>query len=183
MLRSPAAAKSKLEPADEPAIERPSKTRLKQQMHELQQLGQALAELPADRLKAVDLPERLRDAIAEFKRTRSHEGRRRQLQFIGKLMRTIDAEPLRAVVDSHALGPAMQSLQLHETERWRLELVNDEHASTRWAQAHPDTDLQRLATLVQAARREQGLPAGQRHGTAWRALFQFIKPHTARSNP
>jgi ribosome-associated protein len=183
MLRSPSAVKPPPEQTDERAVERPSKTRLKQQMHELQQLGEALAELPADRLKAIELPERLHDAITEFKRTRSHEGRRRQLQFIGKLMRTIDAEPLRALVDAQALGPALQSLHLHETERWRLELVNDEQAIDRWAQAYPDTDLQRLATLVQAARREQGLPAGQRHGAAWRALFQFIKPHTARSSP
>src|SRR5262245_32190243 len=90
---------------DDHVSEQPSKTQLKQQMLELQELGQQLSELPAERLRGIDLPERLRDAIDEFKRTRSHEGRRRQLQFIGKLMRGVDPEPLRAVLDAHALGP------------------------------------------------------------------------------
>src|SRR6185295_680859 len=74
---------------DDQHEQRPSKTQLKQQMHELQELGLALTTLPAERLRALGLPERLSEAIDEFKRTRSHDGRRRQLQFIGKLMRGI----------------------------------------------------------------------------------------------
>ncbi|HEY6356418.1 MAG TPA: ribosome biogenesis factor YjgA, partial [Burkholderiaceae bacterium] len=111
---------------DDVAAERPSKTQLKQQMHALQQLGQSLAAMPAEGLNDLQLPERLREAIDEFKRTRSHEGRRRQLQFVGKLMRSVDAEPLLAAVAAERLGPAVQALQLHEAERWRLELVNDD---------------------------------------------------------
>jgi ribosome-associated protein len=163
--------------------EQPSKTQLKQQMLALQQLGQQLTELPAERLRALELPERLRDAIEEFKRTRSHEGRRRQLQFIGKLMRTVDPEPLRAALDAHALGPARESLRLHEAERWRLELVSDERAAARWAQAFPHSDLARLRTLIGAAQREQQVGDGQRHGRAWRTLFQFIKPHLGSEGP
>lgn len=163
--------------------ERPSKTQLKQQMQELQSLGQQLTELPAERLRDIDLPERLRDALHEFKRTRSHEGRRRQLQFIGKLMRGVDPEPLRAALDAHALGPARASLRLHEAERWRLELVTDDRAAARWEQAHPNSDLTRLRTLIGAAQREQHVGAGQRHGPAWRALFQFIKPHLDSEGP
>lgn len=163
------------------AATRPSKTRLKSQMHELQQLGEALTTLPADRLNGLPLPERLREAIGEYKRTRSHEGRRRQLQFIGKLMRSVDAEPLHAAVAAARLGPAMEALQLHEIERWRLELVNDDDALARWSSAHPDSDAGRLRSLVLAARREGALPAGQRHGRAWRELFQFVKLHHARS--
>jgi ribosome-associated protein len=166
---------------DDDAAQRPSKTQLKQQMHGLQQLGESLAALPAERLNALQLPERLRDAIDEFKRTRSHEGRRRQLQFIGKLMRGVDAEPLRAAIAAHGLGPALQSLRLHEAERWRLELVNDDAAMARWVSAHPDGDAKRLHALVLAARREAALPAGQRHGRAWRELFQFVKLNLARS--
>jgi ribosome-associated protein len=166
---------------DDDAAQRPSKTQLKQQMHGLQQLGESLAALPAERLNALQLPERLRDAIDEFKRTRSHEGRRRQLQFIGKLMRGVDAEPLLAAVSAEKLGPAVQALQLHEAERWRLELANDDEAMVRWSSAHPGSDAQRLRTLVLAARREGALPAGQRHGRAWRELFQFVKLNMARS--
>ena len=163
--------------AADAAPQKSSKTQLKQQMHELQQLGQALTELRPERFNALQLPERLREAIDEFKRTRSHEGRRRQLQFIGKLMRTVDAEPLRAAVDADRLGSAQQSLQLHEAERWRLELANDDEALARWSSAHPDSDGKRLRALVQAARREEALPTGQRHGRAWRELFQFVKHH------
>jgi len=150
-------------------------------MHELQRLGLALTALPAERLNGLQLPERLGEAIAEFKRTRSHEGRRRQLQFIGKLMRTVDAEPLHAAVAADKLGPATQALQLHDAERWRLELVNDDDSIVRWSSAHPASDAKRLRALVLAARREAGLPAGQRHGRAWRELFQFVKLHLAGS--
>jgi ribosome-associated protein len=179
-----------MRPAIQPTVadeddfaQRPSKTQLKQQMHELQQLGQALTALPADRLKPLQLPEQLREAIDEFKRTRSHEGRRRQLQFIGKLMRKVDAEPLRAAVAASRLGPAMQSLQLHEAERWRLELFNDDEAMVRWSSAHRGSDAQRLRALVLAARREGTLPPGQRHGRAWRELFQFVKLSLEASPP
>jgi len=163
------------------AAPRPSKTQLKSQMHELQQLGQALTALPAERLNGLQLPERLREAIDEFKRTRSHEGRRRQLQYIGKLMRTVDAEPLRAAVAADRLGPATQALELHEAERWRLELVNDDDALARWSSVHPEGDANRLRTLVLAARREAGLPPGQRHGRAWRELFRYVKTNLVRS--
>jgi ribosome-associated protein len=168
---------------DGSVAERPSKTRLKQQMQALQDLGQQLTGLPAERLRDLGLPERLRDAIDQFKRTRSHEGRRRQMQFIGKLMRGVDPEPLRAALDAHALGPARESLRLHEAERWRVELVADERASARWAQAFPHSDLARLRALIDAAQREQQVAAGQRHGPAWRALFQFIQPHLGSGEP
>lgn len=166
---------------DDDTLQGPSKTQLKQQMLELQQLGQALAELPSERLKGIDLPDRLLEAIVEFKRTRSHEGRRRQMQYVGKLMRGVDPEPLRAAVDAFALGSAVDSLRLHEAERWRMELVRDDDAITRWAQAFPDSDLQRLRALVRAARRDESAATGQRHGRGWRDLFQFVKPFVEQS--
>jgi ribosome-associated protein len=173
--------KSRPSTDDDHAPERPSKTQLKQQMLELQELGHARAELPNDRLHGLELPERLLDAIIEFKRTRSHEGRRRQLQYVGKLMRGVDAEPLRAAVDAFALGSAVDAMRLHEAERWRVELVRDDEAITRWTQAFPDSDLQRLRALVRAARRDEAAASGQRHGRGWRELFQFVKPHVEQS--
>jgi ribosome-associated protein len=107
--------------------------------------------------------------------------RRRQLQFIGKLMRGVDAEPLLSAIATEKLGPAVQALQLHEAERWRLELVNTDDAMARWSNAYPGSNAQRLRALVLAARRESALPAGQRHGRAWRELFQFVKLNMARS--
>jgi ribosome-associated protein len=173
--------KSRPSADDEVALHRPSKTQLKQQSLELQELGHALAELPDERLRTLDLPERLRDAISEFKRTRSHEGRRRQLQYVGKLMRGVDPEPLRAAVDAFALGSAVDSMRLHEAERWRVELVRDDEALTRWAQIFPESDLLRLRALVRAARRDEAAAQGQRHGRGWRELFQFVKPHVEQS--
>jgi ribosome-associated protein len=156
--------------------ERPSKTRRKQQAHDLQSLGEDLVELPASRLLALDLPEALRDAIAEYKRTRSFEGKRRQLQYIGKQMRFADEAPLREAVAAYKLGSAKDTLALHETERWRDELVADDEAATRWAAAYPGSDLQRLRSLIRAARKDAAAALAQRNGRGYRELFQFIKP-------
>ena len=99
---------------------RPSKTKRKQHAHQLQDLGEALVELPAGRLAATPMPETLRDAIAEYHRTRSFEGKRRQLQLIGKRMRFADEAPLREAVDAFKLGSAKDTLVLHEVERWQI---------------------------------------------------------------
>ena len=155
---------------------RPSKTRLKQEAHELQALGEALAELPPDRLGALDLDEPLRDALLEWRRTRSHEGRRRQMQYIGRLMRGVDVTPLRDAVAAAQLGTARDALALHEAERWRDELIANDDAATHWLAAHPGADAQRLRSLVRNARLE-GAPAasGARRGRAYRELFRFIR--------
>jgi ribosome-associated protein len=172
--------------ADEPDgghfTERPSKTALKRQAHELQTLGQALAALPDAALSAAEMPELLRDAVVTLRRTRSHEGRRRQLQYVGKLMRDADVGPLREAVAAATLGHAHDSLALHRDEHWRVELVGGDDAVTRWGNEHPDSDLQRLRTLVRNARKDAALPPEQRHGRAWRELFQFIKPHMNSSH-
>lgn len=156
---------------------RPSKTRLKNQSHELQSLGQALADLSSEALAGIDLPEALRDAIAEYRRTKSHEGRRRQMQYVGKLMRSADEEALREAVAAATLGTAQSALALHEAERWRAELIADDGALDRWLQAHPETDTQQLRSLVRAARRDAaGLAPEARQPKSARELFQFIKP-------
>lgn len=159
------------------APQRPSKSQLKRDMHELQALGAELAALPEARLAAAPMPEPLRDAFAELRRTRSHEGRRRQMQLIGKLMRQADPEPLREAVAAFKLPSAQDTLRLHRAEAWRDQLVHHDDALTRWAAEHPQSDLQQLRTLVRNARREIALPPEQRHGRAWRELFQYLKPH------
>lgn len=162
---------------DVDADDRPSKSALKREAHELQKLGAELAELPDDRVAALPMPDVLLEALRELRRTRSHEGRRRQLQFVGKMMRRADVEPLRQAVAEARIGPARQSLALHRAERWRAELVADPEAITRWLAEHPGTDSQKLRSLVRRARQDGELPPEQRHGTAWRELFQFVKPH------
>lgn len=157
---------------------RPSKSARKRHMHDLQDLGQELTELPASRVDALDLPESLRDALAEFRRTRSHEGRRRQMQLIGKLMRQADEEPIREAVAAFKLGSAKETLALHHAERWREELLASDDALTRWIAEFPGTDVQQLRSLVRAARKDAQavVPEGEvRHGRSYRELFQLVK--------
>lgn len=170
------------EAGDDAADDRPSKTQLKQQSHELQALGVQLAALPEQALAAIEMPEPLRDAIEQYRRTRSHEGRRRQMQYVGKLMHGADEAALREAVAAATLGTAQSALALHEAERWRAELIADDEAQTRWMQAHPDTDAQQLRSLVRAARRDAaGLPPEARQPRSFRELFLFIKPQLQAS--
>ncbi len=159
------------------AVTRASKTRLKQQSQDLQTLGVAVAELSADRLAAIEMPDALREAIEQFRRTKSFEGRRRQMQYVGKLMRSADEAALREAVAAATLGSAKDTLALHEAERWRAELIADDEALTRWMQLHPDTDSQQLRSLVRAARRDSaGLTPESRQPKSHRELFQLIRP-------
>ena len=173
----PADALGGAPPADATLQERPSKTRLKQASHELQDLGEAVVALPDARIDALAIDETLLDAIRQFKKTRTHEGRRRQMQYIGKLMRIHDIEPIRQAVTDMQLGRAKDSLALHDTERWRAELLADDDAVTRWTRDHPQTDVQQLRSLIRAARKDAALVPEKRSGRAYRELFQFIKQH------
>jgi ribosome-associated protein len=164
------------DPADDAADrERPSKTQLKKEMHELQDLGEALVALPDDRIPALALPDSLQSALQEFKRTRSHEGRRRQMQYIGKLMRRIDPEPIRQAVAAMRLGQAKDALTLHQAERWRDRLIDSDDALTGWTAEFAAGDVQRLRSLIRAARKDAAAAPEQRSGRAYRELFQFIK--------
>jgi ribosome-associated protein len=167
---------------EDTADTRPSKTQLKQQSHSLQDLGVAVAALSADRLAAIAMPDNLRDAIETFRRTRSHEGRRRQMQYVGKLMRSADEAALREAVAAATLGSAKETLAMHEAERWRAELIASDDALTRWMTEHPATDTQQLRSLVRAARRDAvGLAPEARQPKSFRDLFQLIKPLMAAS--
>lgn len=169
------------------ALGRVSKSQLKRDATQLQKLGAELALMPASRLKALDLPAALADALAELERTRSHEGRRRQLQFVGKLMRQVDAEPLHEAVAQWRLGGAVDALQLHEAEQWRERLLADDNAFTAFANNHPDADLQQLRALVRTARQQAKTEAvpGQapRHGRAYRELFQALRAVLRAAQP
>jgi ribosome-associated protein len=97
------------------------------------------------------------------------------MQYIGKLMRIHDVEPIRQAVADLQLGRAKDSLALHQAERWRAELIADDEAVTRWVAAHPSTDAQQLRSLIRAARKDAALAPEQRSGRAFRDLFRFIR--------
>lgn len=148
-----------------------SKTRRKREMHELQALGAALVELPESQIRLFELPEDLARAVLDARRISSHEAKRRQLQYIGRLMREIDPEPLRARLAAIQGGSAQATARHRRLEAWRSRLLADDAALTEYAAAHPAADLQELRTLIRNARKEQkeGKPP-----RAYRELFRRL---------
>ncbi|MBE7368598.1 ribosome biogenesis factor YjgA [Ramlibacter pallidus] len=163
----------------------PSRTELKKESLELQKVGEALLTLRADLLERLELPESLLTALDQLRRITNFEGRRRQLQYVGKLMRQLEPEALQFVRDAleeQRSGSAQQTLALHAAEKWRDDLIADDEAVHAWLQAHPATDSQQLRALVRQARKD-GAPSadevsrGQapRRGRAYREIFQMVR--------
>lgn len=156
---------------------RPSKSQQKRDSTALQKLGEELVEYPAERLERVPMPDALRDAIDEARRIRDHEGRRRQMQYIGRLMRDVDAAPIRAALDAWAGASRADTARLHRLERWRERLLaDDDGALTAFATEHtaalnPAT-LQRLRTTIRAARKEHAEGRPPKH---FRELFRLVR--------
>ena len=157
----------------------PSKTRRKKEMHALQDIGERLVQLDLKRLQELDLPETLADAILEARRIRARGARRRQMQLIGKLMRDVDAGPIREKLELLNGITLQHAAQLHLLERWRDRLLSDERALTELGQTYPEADLQRLRTLMRNANSEK---LANKPPRSFRALFhelQRIIPGTA----
>jgi ribosome-associated protein len=171
------AADANADRRDGAAAERQSKTKRKAESHELQALGESLLELGDDHLASLGLDEALVDAIRAARKMRSHEARRRQLQLIGKLMRSADVGLARGAIAERQLGRARDSLALHEAERWRADLIADDAATMRFAREHAGADTQQLRTLVRNARKDAAGAPEQRSGRAFRELFRFIREH------
>jgi ribosome-associated protein len=162
-----------------------SKTELKRESTELQKLGESLLTLRADLFERLALPDKLVDALAEARRITNFEGRRRQMQYVGKLMRGLEDEQLAAVreaLDTQHRGSARESLALHEAERWRDDLIARDEALQAWLDAHPGTDSQQLRALIRQARKDcqptqDEISRGEvpRHGRAYRDIFQIVK--------
>ena len=150
----------------------PSKTRRKHAMHALQGLGEALVALDPGRLAELDLPERLVDAIGIARGVRAHEGRRRQLQYVGKLMRDVDPEPIEAALARWASGVPADQVLFAAAERWRAALLTDDAALDDFVAEHPAASRAALAGLVREARNERAR-GGPPH--RFRELFRALK--------
>ena len=156
----------------------PSKTQLKAEADEKQALGEALLTLRADLMARLDLPDKLLDALKEARRITNFEGRRRQMQFIGKLMRPLDMTPIRAAIDEQANGSADLTLALHLAEQWRDQLIESDDALGEWMTAYPATDSQQLRALIRQARKDakpEKPGEAPRHGKSYREIFQLVK--------
>lgn len=132
----------------------PSKTKIKKQMHELRDLGKELTELGKDQLAQLDLPENLRDAIREMKNINKFGAIKRQMQYIGKLMRDVDTAPILARLDAWKGKSQHHIAYMHQLERWRDRLLESDVAFTELLAAHPEADAQRLRTLIRNAQKE-----------------------------
>jgi ribosome-associated protein len=152
--------------------EKPSKTQRKKEVHALQELGEALVALTEEQLAHIALPELLRDAVTEARRITRFEAKRRQLQYIGKLMRRVEVEPIRAALDAaHAHSRGEAAAHRH-VEAWRERLLADAGAADELAAEYPRADGRRLRALARAALRER---AEGRPPRAFRELYQEIR--------
>ncbi len=141
-------------------------------MLELQSLGAALVELPESQVAAMALDPGLEQAVLEAKRIKSREGRRRQLQYIGRLMREVDAEPIRARLAEIEGHSAQATAHHRRLESLRERLLDDDTALTEFASRYPGADLQKLRSLIRQVRhdRDAGKPP-----RGYRELFRLIK--------
>jgi ribosome-associated protein len=167
--------------------ERPSKSQIKRDMHALQALGKVVVELSSDRVKQLPLSEKLRDAVLLAQRTTSREGRRRQIHYVGKLMRDAPALEIQQKIDEWANGSRQQTARLHAIERDRDRLIANDAALTTWLDDHPGVNVQAFRSLIRAARSEhkknQGLLPGQQpQRKHYRALYQAIKDASVASD-
>lgn len=150
-----------------------SKTRRKQQMVELQSLGEDLVELSSERIKKIDIPEDLRSAVSDAQRmTRHDEAKRRQMQYIGKIMRHVDVEPIRAALALVRGESGSETARLHRLERLRSELLADEKVLQAIATDYSSVDLQHLRSLRRAALKEHEQNKAPR---SFRAIYQILK--------
>ena len=159
----------------EQKYERPSKSQLKREMTALQKLGEALVDAPRDRVKKVPMPEDVLEAILECQQITSHEGRRRQLQFVGKKMRTLSEEEaaiIQKTVDGWRGTSKSEAAALHAIERQRERLLANDNGLTDLCAQHPTLNVQQLRTLIRNARKEQ---AENKPPKAYREIFQILK--------
>ena len=153
--------------------ERPlSKTRIKQQMHDLQAVGEELAALGNDKLAELDLPENLLDAIRELKRISKFGAQKRQRQYIGRLMRDVDAGPIIAKLEVWKGVSREHNVWLHQIERWRDRLLESDDALTELLAAHPTADAQHLRALIRNAHKEKEL---NKPPKSFREIFQVLR--------
>ena len=159
----------------EQQYDRPSKSQLKREMTALQKLGAELVEEARDRVKRIPMPEDVRDAILECQQIKDHEGRRRQLQYVGKKMRSLNEEEvavIQATIDSWKGASKAETAALHALERQRDKLLADDEALTLLLTRHPQVDVQHLRTLIRNARKEV---SENKPPKAYREIYQLLK--------
>ena len=150
-----------------------SKSELKRDMTALQELGEALVELPEKQLEKFDLPEKLHDGIMLARRLKHREGRRRQLQYIGKVMRDIDITDIQKQMDALQQQSRSFRQHFHALEQWRDRLIAEgDGALNQLLAEQPGADRQHLRQLIRQAQKEQ---SQQKPPAASRKLFKYLR--------
>jgi len=151
----------------------PSKSQLKRDALALQKLGTDLVDLPESDWSLLELPEPLVNALREAKRIHSHGARKRHLQYIGKLMRGIDPEPIQQHFEQIRLKTRQQAQAHHEVEHWRDRLLDEGDPAIEALVAEYDqADRQHLRQLLRQAKKEQ---EQNKPPKSARALFRYIR--------
>lgn len=159
----------------EQEYDRPSKSQLKREMEALQKLGEALVNESRDRVKRVAMPEDVREAILECQQIKDHEGRRRQMQYVGKKMRSLEPDEIDIIqktIDSWRGASKSETALMHALERSREKLLADDAALTALCSKYPEVEVQHMRTLIRNARKEQ---AENKPPKAYREIFQILK--------
>lgn len=158
---------------DEFEDDRPSKSQIKREMHELQALGERLVKLNEEATAKVPISDRLATALTEMRRLSKREARRRQLQYIGKLMRTEDGPAIEQALERLEAGGVAQTRLLHESENWRDRMIADGDAAlSGFLSAHPEADRQQLRQLIRTAQKERD---HNKPPAASRKLFRYVR--------
>ena len=158
---------------NEEPIEYISKSQMKREMLALQELGEKLVELNEQQLSQIDLSEELSTAISQAQAIKKHGAKRRQLQFIGRLMRNVDAESIQQQLDKITQNSAEAISQHHRIEQWRDRLLADgDEALTEFINTYPDADRQQLRTLIRSTIQERHKNKPPRF---YRKMYQLIK--------
>ena len=150
----------------------PSKSQKKRDVEALQALGEILVKLPDAQFKRIELPDELRVAVADCRKITQNGALRRQKQYIGKLMRSIDPAPIQAQIDAFNGVSAAENARLHQAEKWREKLIADNEALTLFLDNFPDTDATHLRQLIRNARDEA---AHSKPPKAFREIFRVIR--------
>ncbi len=158
--------------SEQPEQEWVSKTRRKKEMHDLQDLGMQLARLSGDTLKKIELPDELREAIAMYKKIHSNGALKRQTQYIGRLMRDLDPEPIREFLDKLQGSHAAYNAFLQRVEQMRETLLADDDALTAFLRDYPAAEAGQLRTLIRNTRKEREQAKPPKH---FRALYRYLK--------
>lgn len=154
----------------------PSKSQRKRDMDALQDIGEELTQLNEQQLAGIELPENLRDAVLEARAMKRNEARRRQMQYVGKLMRQVDPAPIRVKLDGFLSVSAEHTARLHHIERWRERLLSDPQSVSEFIAEFPATDSQQLRTLIRNTEQERARGKPPKN---FRALFQMIREVSA----